>query len=592
MRSGLIAILGVVFLSAMLLSAVGRAEEGQYRSRIMLTPDDEWSKGAELSIEELEKQLGSIEEAYARSSAGRHLARHYVERKEYDKAIDFYRQALAAEGLSDVANREMLRELAQVYLLSKDYSAAAQALQQALAIKLEPDVADFLLLARAQHQLGKYLEVVATLDRMRGMGVALSAAQMQQALALYYRAGAYTQCEVLLARLLELQPDDPQLWHMLASVYLQQNKKKQALDQLVLAREKRVPFAERDILLLANLQAANNNPYGAAELLEQALSLHEVPESGANYRKLFEFWLQAKEQENARKALQQAARMSGDTELYLYLAQLQMEDEDFKTMHQTMLAACAKQLPDQYVGRANLLLGVSQLKLGDAAGARRSFINATLVGGVNAQAGQWLQFMQAEPATPAEVRRIVGICYGARDKRQDFDHTVAVRDTSRAAEASDGAAASGAFEVKTVSAMRLFYLQYNRPLAELMASLRGTLISMNVSLVKAGGSADGPVQVIFFADTQQSQAGLSLQLGLPARGSPTASGKFRVRTTEPFKCAYQPFEGSGEALRTALASLAESVRAADHELTGESRIVIPQRDNSGAFSVELQLGIR
>ena len=36
-------------------------------------------KGAELSIEELEKQIGSIQQPYAKSSAGRHLARHYVE---------------------------------------------------------------------------------------------------------------------------------------------------------------------------------------------------------------------------------------------------------------------------------------------------------------------------------------------------------------------------------------------------------------------------------------------------------------------------------------------------------------------------------
>ncbi len=311
------------------------------------------------------------------------------------------------KGLSPIANREMLRELAQVYLLRKDYASAAQTLQQALAIDLVAEVADYLLLARAQHHLGKYVDVVATLDRMQQAGLALDTAQMQQALALYYRAGAYAQCEVLLQRLLELQPNEPQHWHLLASVYVQQNKNKQALDQLALARDKRVPFSERELLLLANLQAVNNNPYGAAQTLESALSQQEVSANGANYRQLFEFWLQAREQDKARAALQQAAQLSGDTELYLHLAQLQMEQQDFQAMQQTMLAACAEQLADQYVGRANLLLGISQLKLGDEAGARRSFINASLIGGVNAQAGQWLTFMHAAPATEDETRRIV-----------------------------------------------------------------------------------------------------------------------------------------------------------------------------------------
>ena len=59
----------------------------QYRSKILVTPEGELGKGAELSIEELEKQIGSIQAPYARSSAGRHLARHYLEQGEYDKAL-------------------------------------------------------------------------------------------------------------------------------------------------------------------------------------------------------------------------------------------------------------------------------------------------------------------------------------------------------------------------------------------------------------------------------------------------------------------------------------------------------------------------
>jgi tetratricopeptide (TPR) repeat protein len=571
-----------------LLPGVGTAEEGQYRSRVLLTPEGEWASETELSVEELERQMGSIEDAYAKSSAGRHLARNYVARKEYDKAIEFYREALRAEGLSAVANREMLRELAQVYLLKKDYAAAAQSLQQALDLDLAPEIADYLLLARAQHHLGRYVDVVATLDGAQAKGLTLDAEQARQATALYYHAGAYPQCEVLLRRLMELQPDDPQHWHMLASVYLQQDKKKQALDQLALAREKRVPFSERDVLLLANLHAANNDPFGAAQVLQQGLADGEIAESGTHYRRLFELWLQAREQDKAREALLQAARLSDDPQLSFYLAQLQMEQEDFTGMHQTMLAACAEPLPDEHVGRANLLMGISQMKLGDTEGARRSLINATLVGGANAQAGQWLSYMQAAPATKDEARRVVGICAGSRDQRLDPASGL----TGQPKPASDPAPVPDAFEIKTVPAMRLFYLPFTAPLEELAQNLQATAISLNVSLVKSGGSADGPLHLIFAGDLAQPQAGLTVQLGVPARGSVTGSGKYQVRTTEAFRCASRPFEGVGPAVRTALAQLAQSVMAANHELTGEARIVIPQSNKAGAPSVELQLGIR
>ena len=124
----------------------------QYRSKILVTPEGELGKGAELSIEELERQIGSIQAPYARSSAGRHLARHYLEQGEYEKAIDYYRQALEAEGLSDVANREMLRELAQVYLVKGDFASATRTLEQALAIELVPEATEYQLLAQAYYR--------------------------------------------------------------------------------------------------------------------------------------------------------------------------------------------------------------------------------------------------------------------------------------------------------------------------------------------------------------------------------------------------------------------------------------------------------
>lgn len=567
-------------------------EQGPYRSKILISPEGDWARGAELSVRELEQQLGSIEEAYAKSSAGRHLARHYVERAEYDKAIAFYQDALAAEGLSSIANREMLREMAQVYLLKKDYAAAHASLKQALSSDLVPEVTDFLLLARTQHELGQYAQVVASLDRVQQNGLTLNRAQTEQALALYYHAGAFVQCELLLTDLIDQQPDEPRHWHLLASVFLQQNKKKQALDQLALAREKQVPFSESDLLLLANLYANNGNPYSAAETLEAALAAEEVPATGSNYRKLFEFWLQAREQDQARSALQQAARLSGEIELYLHLAQLQMEQEDFKGMHKTMLAACESQLDDKFVGRANLLMGISQLKLGDDVGARRSFINATLIGGANAQAGQWLGFMQALPPTPAETRRIAGICHGPQDKRLRAGDQGSQVIGGTASEAPDKAGDEEQFATKTVPSMRLYSGRFEQPLMDLVASLRATVVNLATNLVKSGGRVEGPLQLIFSRDSAWEKGGVGLQLGLPTDGGASGSGRFRIMTTAPFKCAYRSIEQSPEGLLAALSEMAEAVRRANYETTGEARIVIPASDNAQGSGFELQIGIR
>ncbi len=572
-------------LLALGLSLPVLGQEGQYRSKIRIDTAGDSSQGAGLSVDELERQINSIAEPYARSSAGRHLARHFVEQREYDKAIEYYQTALAAGGLSDVANREMLRELAQVYLLSENYADAAAALERALRIKLVPEATDYLLLAQAYYRLGKLVQVVAALDPVREQGLVLTVVQQRQALALYYQAGAYAQCEHLLRQLLDAEPDNPENWHQLASVFLQQGKRKQALDQLTLAREKSVPFREQDIRLLADLQAVNGNPFGAAELLQDALSSKTVAANGLNYRKLFQFWLQAREQDRALAALVQAARLSGDIELYLYLAQLQMEQEAWQPMYQTMLGACKAPLQDKYVGRANLFLGISQLKLGDAPSARRSFINATLVGGAGAQAGQWLQYMKADPPTDSELRGVASVCHGAGDKQVAADAFSAEANGVAAAQAvtAPGRVESPALAVatKTVPKLNFFYTEYDKPLAQLTLDARKLALAMGVVLVKSGGTIDGPLQVIALGEGAQGE----LQLGFPVRGVPRG-GKYKYRAAGEFKCAYLVHDGKGGSLADLWAGFLTRVQEAGYTLTNERRLVM-----QAGSGLELQVGV-
>jgi len=591
MRAGLRLCRIVCLCSAAVASCALFAQEGQYRSKIRIDPAGDTSAVAGLSIAELEQQINSIEDSYARSSAGRHLARHFVEAKEYDKAIEYYQSALGARGLSDIANREMLRELAQVYLHKEDYAAAASALERALRIDLVAEAADYLLLAQAYYRQGKLLQVVAALDPINEKGLKLTLAQKRQALALYYQAGAWAQCEGLLRQLLDAEPDNPDNWHHLASVFLQQNKKKQALDQLTLAWEKSIPFREQDIILLADLQAVNGNPYGAATVLDTALKNQTIAANALNYRKLFQFWLQAREQDKASAALVQAARLSGDIELYLYLAQLQMEQEEWRQMYDTMLAACKNTLQDKYVGRANLLLGVSQLKLGDESSARRSFINATLIGGAGPQAGQWLTFMKAAPPTPKELRGIVGVCHGARDKKAAAD-AFAGDSTDRAAERSELVQAPAetidvAVETKTVPQLKFFYQEYKKPLAELASEAKSLAMKMGITLVKSGGTVDGPLQIIALGEGADNE----LQLGFPVRGAPRASGRYDVRITRAFKCAHVLYKADQGSLEDMWANFLAQVVAAGHVLTDERRVVLNAARGDKAGSLELQVGI-
>jgi tetratricopeptide (TPR) repeat protein len=584
----------VLLVSMCLHASLALAQ--QYRSKVLIDPSGALGKDVALSVEQLEQQLDSISDPYAKSTAGRHLARHYVEQKQYDKAINYYQQALEAEGLSDIANREILRELAKVYLISEDYDSAVTALERVLQFELVPESGDYLLLAQAYFKKQDYVGVVASLDQLQEKFPSLDVTQTRQALALYYRAGAYPQCANLLKQLLIIEPDEPQNWHQLVSIYLLLDKRRQALGQLSLAYEKAVPFGEQDLQLLVDLRAINNNPYGAATLLQQSLEAETLDSNGENYRKLFELWLQAREKDRATSALAEAARLTGDTQLYLHLAQLQMEQEAWQRMQDTMVAACQQRLDDNYVSRANLLLGISQLKLGDTAGARRSFINATLIGGASTQAGQWLHFMNAEPASKKEARRIVSLCYGSEDKRGKLSSAGAVAEEDLDEEEStlsEDTKVAGAPDIKTVKPQSMYYAEYSKPLATMGNELKTLGLRMGISLVRAGGNADGPMQLLVDNASDPDADTVDFQLALPVRGNPRGSGRYRTRVTDTFRCAYSVYQGPAEGLEHSVIELARATQEAGHELSGQLRYVFTgsSDDSADSISIEVQLGI-
>lgn len=577
---------GLVFrlaVACLLCASAVAQQSGPYRSRILLDPLGELERGSEFSIDELEREIASISDPYARSSATRHLARHYVQQGDYAAAAAWYRDALAAGGLADVANRELMRELARVHMLAEDFPAAAEALEQALALDLVPVAGDLLLRAQVAYHQGDYLAVVTALDRIAAAGLVLDMAQRRQALALYYSAGAYAQCETLLEQLLTMDPAEAAYWHQLASVYLQQDKRQQALDQLVLARENRIPFTVADMTLLVDLLAVNGNPYGAALILEGAMAAGEMPGDAANQRKLFELWFQARERDRARQALSKAAAMSDDTELYLYLAQLHMEDQRWPQMQAVMLDACDDRLAEPHVSRANLLLGISLLKQNHRAAARRQFINATLVGGAHQQAVQWLKAMDAAEPDTKELLRVQGPCVGEHGRQVALRLEGSDEQGPEVAVEGAGAAAtpSPALQVVTADSQRFFYAEQRGSLEEVVPVLRNLALRLSTSLVRAGGTRDGPLQVL-------SDGSGVHKIGFPVRGSVQASGRYRVLVDAPFTHTALALDTRGD-MAVQVEGLLDTVRESGLTPSGRFRLVLRGFDSG---DVELQVGVQ
>ncbi|MCB1616961.1 MAG: hypothetical protein KDI30_13180, partial [Pseudomonadales bacterium] len=355
----------VLLLLFACLTCLPISAQEQYRSKVLDDPDNQLGENAVLSIQDLESKLSSMNDAYAKSSTERYLARHYLQNKEYDKAIAFYENALKEQGLSQYANIEMLQELLQVYMMSSDYKGVIRTVEKYEASGGKPDANTYMMVAHASFKLNDYVTTADALDKAMSSNPKPDQTFLKNALAVYYNIGNYKQSASILRQLLDRDPHQMDNWMQLTSIYLKMNDRKNALTILSLAWQKQMPFNEQQAMMLSDLYTATNNPHQGARILEEALEKGIIRPDEKVYNRLYNYWLQAREKQKGMNALKKAANYSNDAALFLHLAQLYMEQEDWRNMQATVLQTCSRKVPDEYISRANLLLGISQLKMGD-----------------------------------------------------------------------------------------------------------------------------------------------------------------------------------------------------------------------------------
>ena len=386
----------------------------QYRSKLLLNPQQALTESAKLSIRELESQFKTLDSDYSRASVGSQLARHFVQQGEYQKAIEYYRAALQADALSPIIAADLRRELAEIYLLDKQPQQALAVLASQAALSTQTDPKLVLTYGRIHYELGNYLDTAEALELVMQLinqqSQPADQSLLQRVVALAYGVQDFALCGRALKQLIERYPSDPKYWSQMVSVLLKQNKSDQALHYLMLARQLGLLRDESNTLLLSSLYVAQGNPFAGAALLQRDMDAGIVSVSGAHYRTLFEYWWQAREEEKALAALAQAAQRTGEEALYLFWAQVLLQQSRWHDMHQVILSLCETPVAPKSLGQANLLLGIALYEQGKKDAAFKAFASATFTGGVNTQAGNWLQKLTDEGVQVTMPQRPTGPC--------------------------------------------------------------------------------------------------------------------------------------------------------------------------------------
>ena len=324
----------------------------------------------------IEQQLGAI------ASAG----------GDYSAAASHFEAAMAADGLPRAFIAQLRYNAAQVYLALERASDAARLLEALFDGDDEPPPEAYFSMALARHLLGHDEQALDWAER--GLRAHPSPAENHYALAssLNLQLERWARARELLEQIIRLFPAKAIYWRQLVAASLSMDDEEQALVASELGYRRGVLREGGDVLRLARLYLYHEFPHKAARLLERSLDDGVVEAATDNYELLASAWINAREHARAVAPLQKAAQRADNGELFLRLARLWVEDEDWPRARKSLERALERGGLDDEPG-ARLLNGIVLAKLERNAEAKVEFRYCLGFKSTSNEARGWLEYL-------------------------------------------------------------------------------------------------------------------------------------------------------------------------------------------------------
>lgn len=322
----------------------------------------------------------------------------YYLQERYADAIKSYDQVLAQPDLPEALLLSTLKTKAQLQFTQEDYEAALKTIRVLMASIAEPSADVLMLEGQALFQLGRYDEALkpirSAVNMYRDQGQKPKENWLLLLRVIYFEQKDYDSMIDVVKELIVYYPKDTYIL-TLAGIYSELGD---TLKQLVLTEvlyEKSYLNSASHITNLANLYLLHGMPHKAAVVLEREMNDDIVKSNERNLRLLSQAWYQAREDKKAIPPLERAAKMSSDGELYVRLAQANLNLENWAE------ASAAVQKGIQLGGlkrrdTANIMLGMALFNQKRLEQARRAFLLAAADKRSSRAANQWVAYVDSE----------------------------------------------------------------------------------------------------------------------------------------------------------------------------------------------------
>lgn len=385
-------------ICCLLLAALagGRALAQQYRSE---TREIETPSG-EAAPADLQSQLAGTTDPYAKAMLLRELAGAAAAAKKYPEAKKYLEQALGLNALSGPAAAQMradVRALASASVPAikpGNYKAQIPQLEkQARAPGAPPEI--FIALGAGYAEARRFDDAIVWLKKGIAAVPNPDPSWKRALLASLLATGRDAEALPLLQDQVKRQPQNREAWLQLAALAIKAGDKERAAAVLELAARQGHLKTATERLQLATLTAQIGAPFAAASAAQTWLEQGLIPKTAGNWATLGALWSRAREPGLAVTALEEANRLSPESQRLLQIGQLQMDREDYARAVNSLQKAIQFGAKS---GPAWMTLAMAHYQQADVDAAAQAFQQAATYPQSKKLAGDWLRYLQSGAA--------------------------------------------------------------------------------------------------------------------------------------------------------------------------------------------------
>jgi tetratricopeptide (TPR) repeat protein len=326
-----------------------------------------------------------IWQAYGYVHAGRDRAQ---------QAVEAFEKCLALQAMPATTERSLRYNLAQLHVTLEQYDQAIIELNEWFAETEAPAADAYYLLAIAYAQAGQSNQALAPILTALERSERPPEPWLQLALSLRLGREEYEEAARLLEQLVIRFPKTVYLTQ-LSAVYGQLGREAEALATLQIAYEGGFLKDDRELRHLAKLYLHREIPYAAARVLERALETGAIKDDAEAWELLADSWLYAKDYAKALAPLIKAADLAASGDMYVRLAQVYLEREQWDAAERAIESGLRKGKLSQH-GSALLVAGIARYNKSRYDEAKRAFEEAARYEDARAVAGRWIEYLDRQ----------------------------------------------------------------------------------------------------------------------------------------------------------------------------------------------------